>query len=85
MTSKKETPKKFLEKTKKQANSYIKYSGLGIQMALIITFCALGAVQIDKYASTKPIFTVIGSLAGVALSLYVFIKQIIIENNQEGE
>lgn len=86
MTSKKQVPQqKFLEKNKRQANAYFKYSGLGIQMALIITFCALGAVQIDQYLNTKPVFTVIGSLAGVALSLYVFIKQIIVENNQDGE
>ncbi|MCP4440029.1 MAG: AtpZ/AtpI family protein [Aureispira sp.] len=58
---------------------------MGIQMALIITMCALGAVQLDKYLSTAPVFTVIGSLVGVGLSMYVFIKQIIVENNQEGE
>ena len=71
---------KLLNKHKKSLNAYMKYSGLGVQMALVITVFALGGVKLDEWLDTKPIFIIILSLSGVALSLYIFIKQLITED-----
>lgn len=74
---------KLLEKHKKGLNAYMKYSGLGIQMGLIITVFAFGGLKLDDWLKTKPVFVVILSLSGVALSLYVFIKQLTTEEKSD--
>ncbi len=59
---------------KKPTNSYLKYSGMAIQMGLIISLFSFGGYYLDTLLQTKPILIVVGSLSGVALSLYIFIK-----------
>ncbi len=60
---------------KKKPNLYAKFSSMAIQMAVIISACALGGNEIDtRYQNEKPIWTIILSLIGVAASLYLFIK-----------
>lgn len=76
---------KLLHKSKSPINAYLKYSGMGIQMALIIVFFSFLGVQLDKYFEIKHLFTVIFSLFGVALSMYVFIKKILTENSKDKE
>ena len=67
---------KLVEKNKRHFNAYMKYSGLGIQMGLIITVFAYGGLCLDNWLAAKPVFVVILSLSGVGLSFYVFIKQL---------
>jgi F0F1-type ATP synthase assembly protein I len=76
---------KLLLKSKSPINAYLKYSGMGIQMALIIVFFSFLGVQLDKYFEVKHVFTVIFSLFGVALSMYVFISKILSESKNETE
>ncbi len=57
------------------SRAYIRYAGMATQMGLLIGGFAYLGVSLDKYFVTKPIFTLIGSLFGVGLSLYMFIKQ----------
>jgi heme/copper-type cytochrome/quinol oxidase subunit 4 len=73
--------KKLLKKNKASINVYMKYSGMGIQMAIIITVLSYAGVLLDAYLSTKPTFTVILSLAAVILAMYIFIKAVLGENN----
>jgi F0F1-type ATP synthase assembly protein I len=61
-----------------QYNAYAKYSGLAIQMGLTIgVFSWLGVYLDDQYQMRKPIFTIVLSLFGIFLSLYVVLKGVI--------
>jgi F0F1-type ATP synthase assembly protein I len=55
--------------------AYSKYTTIAIQMVVIIVLTALGGVELDKLAGTKPIFTVILSLLGVAAAMWLIIKE----------
>lgn len=60
---------------KKDINAYVKYSGLAIQMGLIIGAGMFGGVQLDKLTGFQfPIFTLIFSLGSVILAIYIAIK-----------
>ena len=63
---------------KKRPNDYLKYSGMGIQMAVIIAAGVLGGIQLDKWLHLKfPIFTLVLALLSVFLAIYYFIKDIL--------
>ncbi|MFT5778698.1 MAG: ATP synthase protein I [Crocinitomicaceae bacterium] len=60
---------------KKNADKFVKFSGLAIQMAVLIGGGAWGGNALDtKMQNSKPIFTIIFSLLGIAISLYFVIK-----------
>lgn len=65
----------------KKPNPYSKYarfSGLGIQMGVIIGFFSwLGVYLDDKYQSKTPWWTIGLSLFGVATGLYLIIREVI--------
>ncbi|MDB5133065.1 MAG: hypothetical protein JWR02_2814 [Mucilaginibacter sp.] len=56
-------------------NSYLKYSGMGVQMIVIIGAFTYAGYKIDE-AAKHPVkwVTAILSLAGVFISLYLVIK-----------
>lgn len=63
---------------KKQPNSFIKYSSMATQMALIIVAGALGGMQLDKYLETEtPWFTGGLTIVAVFLSMYFAIKDLL--------
>ena len=67
---------KFKSK-KKPLNEYARYSAIGFQMAAIIFLCTWGGVKLDAWLQLKiPVFTVVLSLASVALSLYYFLRDV---------
>ena len=55
---------------------YAKYSGLAIQMGLIIGLFAYLGLWLDKRFTQGQIFTAILSLFGVMAALYTVIKQL---------
>ena len=56
-------------------NSYLKYSGMAIQMAAIITLGVFGGKKLDQFFNLKqPIFTLVLSLFAVFAAIYVSIK-----------
>ena len=62
---------------KKQLNSYIKYSSLATQMAVIIIVGAYSGKYLDsKSITTDSFYTIIFSLLSVFLSLYYVLKKI---------
>ncbi len=64
-----------LNKPKKELNSYVKYSGLAMQMGLIIAAGMFAGVNLDKLTGWKfPLFTLILSLGSVVLAIYMAIK-----------
>ncbi len=54
---------------------YAYYSNLGFEMAALIAAGVFGGIKLDNLADTSPLFTVVLSLAGVALSMYLLIKK----------
>lgn len=83
MASEDKEDEKLLKKNKAAINAYMKYSGMGIQMALIITVLSYAGLLLDDYLHTNPVFTVILSLASVLLAMYVFIKSVIGQDSKE--
>lgn len=83
MASEEKDDGKLLKKNKAAINAYMKYSGMGIQMALIITVLSYAGLLLDNYLNTNPVFTAILSLASVLLAMYVFIKGVLGENSKE--
>ena len=69
---------------KKQLNSYIKYSSLTTQMAVIIAAGAFFGDYLDeKNYSDIPIYTIIFSLLSIFLALYYVLKKIINQNEKK--
>jgi|TARA_R110000737_G_scaffold61221_1_gene88264 F0F1-type ATP synthase assembly protein I len=58
-------------------SKYAKYSGLGIQMGIIIAGLTWLGTFLDEKYLTRPLWTVLLSLGGVAISLYIVIKEVI--------
>lgn len=59
---------------KNKLKDYAKYSAVAFQMAAVIFIGAFGGVKIDEMWQTKPIFTLILTLMGVAAALYLSVK-----------
>lgn len=61
---------------------YVYYSNLAIEMGIIITAGVLGGVKLDKYWNSSPIFTLICSLAGIAIAMYLMLKDFLPSNKK---
>lgn len=56
-------------------NSYLKYSGMAIQMAVIITLGVFGGKKLDQFFNlNQPVFTLVLSLFAVFAAIYISIK-----------
>ncbi len=60
----------------KNVNNYAKYSGLAFEMLGIIILGVWGGIKLDALIDTKPLFSVVLSLGGVALAIYQMIVKI---------
>lgn len=60
----------------KNVNNYAKYSGLAFEMLGIIILGVWGGIKLDALFDTKPLFSVVLSLGGVALAIYQMIVKI---------
>jgi ATP synthase protein I len=58
-------------------NKYLKLSNAGIQMGLVIGGGAYLGNYLDGNSTGTPVWTVILSLVGVAIGLYIVIKEVI--------
>ena len=61
-------------------NNYLKYSAMGFQMLAAILLGVFGGMYLDgrlRNPESFPIFTVIGSLLGVFLALYLPLKELL--------
>ena len=59
-----------------QFRNYSRYSGMAIQMGVIIAGGSYGGVKLDEYLDLSPLFTLICSLTAIALSMYLIIKDL---------
>ena len=66
-----------MNQQRKNLNNWVKFSQIGIQMAVIIVLCTyLGTYLDEKFLSISPWGTVLGALFGVFASLYTVIKKV---------
>jgi F0F1-type ATP synthase assembly protein I len=62
---------------------YVRYSGMATQMLVVIGGFTWGGWSLDKWLDMKPLFVVIGSLLGVAIAMYLIIKDFIPKNKKK--
>jgi ATP synthase protein I len=63
-------------KTKEPLNTFAQFSGIGFQMLVTIGLGVFAGVKMDEYYPNQySAFTIILSLAAIAISLYNVIKQ----------
>jgi len=58
------------DQRKRQLNSYARYSGMGLQMLVIILIGVFGGYKLDQWLHTGPLLIIILSLFSVILSIY---------------
>jgi hypothetical protein len=69
-------PKEELKKARKGYNSYLRYSGLGLQMAGVILAAMLGGRWLDAQLAWKiPVFTLLGALLGITGAMLFLFKE----------
>jgi hypothetical protein len=62
----------------KGLGQYAKYSGIVVQMGVVIFITTWGGTKLDKILQLKqPVFTIILSLLGVFAAIYIAIKDFI--------
>ncbi len=69
---------KRLKKEKKQFPNYARYTGLGIQMLVIIGAGVFGGYYLDMWLNNGlPVFLILLSLFSVGIAIYTAIKDFI--------
>lgn len=66
-------------------NNYARYSGMAFQMVFIIALGVFGGVKLDKLADSNPWFTLICTLAGIAIAIYIAVKDALHSNSSNHE
>lgn len=66
------------DEIRKSANSYMKYSGLAIQMGIIILIGVYGGMKLDEHFGTDPILTATLALLSTFAALYFSLKDLFI-------
>jgi F0F1-type ATP synthase assembly protein I len=59
-----------IDQKKRQLNSYARYSGMGLQMIVIILIGVFSGYKLDQWLHTKPFLIIILSLLSVIISIY---------------
>ncbi len=63
---------------KKPLNDYARYSGMAVQMGVIIALGAWGGTKLDAYFGFKtPVITLVLTLLSVFIAIYLSIKDFI--------
>lgn len=63
-------------KARKGYENYLRYSGLGLQMAFTILAGTLGGRWLDGRTGWRiPVFTLVGALAGIAAAMVLLFKE----------
>ena len=62
--------------------NYARYSSIALQMLAIILLCVFAGIKIDGWLHIKkPVFTIILSVVGVVVSIYVVTKDLLRKND----
>ena len=68
------------DQRKKPLENYARYSGIAIQMIVIIVLGVFGGYKLDSWLHTRPVLTVICSLLGVFIAIYTVVKDLLKRN-----
>ncbi|MFM6934874.1 MAG: AtpZ/AtpI family protein [Flavobacteriales bacterium] len=72
--------------TQQSASPYLRLTSAGLQMAGVIVFFTYSGYYIDQlYAFQEPWFTIVLGLFGVAVGLYLIIREVIQINKNNHE
>ncbi len=64
--------------TPNRPDSLFKYGNMALQMGLVIGLSAWGGKKLDAhFQNSKPVFTILLSLIGIAAALYLVLKDLI--------
>lgn len=66
-------------------HNYAVYSNMGIEMAVIIAAGVFGGIKLDEWLKISPLFTILLSLFGVGIAMYVMIKTMSPKNTPKHE
>ncbi|MCR4965703.1 MAG: AtpZ/AtpI family protein [Bacteroidales bacterium] len=70
----------------KALRKYAFYSNMAITMGVLIALGVFGGRKLDIWLDKSPLFTIIGSLLGVFIAMYLMIKDVIrISNSDKNE
>lgn len=70
----------------KPLNNYVKFSGMAVQMGVIIALGAWGGSALDqKFNTSSRLFTIICSLLGIGIALYLVIREVIKMQKEDEE
>lgn len=72
-----ENPRDNRSKRSKQFSGYARYSGVAVQMLVVILLGVWGGLKLDEKLNSDPVFTIILSLFSVFASLYISLKDFI--------
>jgi F0F1-type ATP synthase assembly protein I len=74
------------QQQQKQHRQFFKFANVGIQMGLIIGLASWGGVKLDeKYQNKTPVFTIVLSLLGIGVGLYLVLKEFINPKNNKDQ
>ena len=69
---------------RKQVDDYLKYSGMAIQMCVIILIGTFAGQKLDARLQTeRPYLTVLFALLSIFAALYLTLKDILFQNNKD--
>ncbi len=78
MESKKKSPANKPKETKKYLQDYARYSTLAFRLIAVVLIGFFGGMKLDQWLNTKfPVFTLVLAFAGLFLSLYLLIKDLL--------
>jgi len=60
----------------KPLTNYAYYSNMAIEMGVIIAAGVFGGVKLDKWLHVSPLFTLVCTLASIAIAFYVMLKDL---------
>ena len=73
------------QKFTKHIRSYSYYSGIALQMGVIIAGGTYGGLKLDEFLHLKPLFTILGALLSIAIAMYIIIKDLSINKNNKND
>jgi F0F1-type ATP synthase assembly protein I len=62
---------------RKNLNDYARYSGMAVQMLVIILAGVFAGYKLDQWLQIRPVLTVIFSIVSVALSIYIVTRDLL--------
>ena len=62
---------------RKNLNDYARYSGMAVQMLVIILAGVFAGYKLDQWIQIRPVLTVIFSIVSVALSIYIVTRDLL--------